>query len=84
MCSHQKKVCLGQPCTSTTAVPSTSTPPSTVMVTSSTEMGMQPPTCKGGWTKWLSQDNQKYGTDSDVEPLPTVNQMVRNSGTSTR
>jgi len=46
-------------------------------------MGIQAPTCKGGWTEWQSQDNQKYGTDSDVEPLPTVNQMVRNSGTST-
>jgi hypothetical protein len=39
--------------------------------------------CKEGWTKWLSQDNQKYGTDSDIEPLPTVDQMVRNLETST-
>jgi len=46
-------------------------------------MGIQATTCKGGWTKWQSQDNQKYGTDRDVEPLPTVNQMVRNLGTST-
>jgi hypothetical protein len=74
-CSHQKKVCLGQPCSFTTAVPSTSTPPPSV--------GTQAPTCKGGWTKWHSQDNQKYGTDSDVEPLPTVDQMIADQSPAT-
>ncbi|KDR23192.1 Hemocytin, partial [Zootermopsis nevadensis] len=70
-CSHQKKTCLGQPCTSIT-----STPPTTVFAATTTEMKTQIPKCTGGWTNWLSRDNPKYETGADTEPLPTVGQLV--------
>jgi hypothetical protein len=76
-CSHQRKTCLGQPCTT-----ATSTPPTTVSVITTLPPETAPPTCIGGWTEWRSQDNQKSGTDSDIEPLPTVNQLVSNSSLS--
>lgn len=79
ICSHQKKTCLGQPCTSATYTPSTPTPISVITIV---PLETAPPSCTGGWTKWRSQDNQKSGTDSDIEPLPTVNQLVSNSNLS--
>ncbi|PNF36643.1 hypothetical protein B7P43_G19101, partial [Cryptotermes secundus] len=72
-CSHQKKTCLGQPCTSATYTPSTPTPISAI---TSIPQETAPPSCTGGWTKWRSKDNQKSGTDTDVEPLPTVNELM--------
>jgi hypothetical protein len=39
-------------------------------------MRTETPTCTEGWTKWLSHDNQKSGRGTDVELLPTVDQLV--------
>ncbi|KAG5886861.1 hypothetical protein JTB14_017666 [Gonioctena quinquepunctata] len=65
-CSREKKICNGQPCTTTTEYLETTTPQMDQIVS-----------CKSGWTRWINRDRtasiktKKRNNKKEVEPLPS-------------
>ncbi|KAF5291992.1 hypothetical protein FQA39_LY14109 [Lamprigera yunnana] len=62
-CSKGRKVCQGQPCTTTESLP-------TGTSTTTEEPKNEGTKCKPGWTTWINQDPTPGLKPSDVEELP--------------
>ncbi|XP_073969601.1 hemolectin isoform X3 [Rhodnius prolixus] len=86
-CSRHQKTCTGQPCASTTLLPETTfTTMATTTTTTEkpTTIATKPwrdmeETCVPGWSDWLNKHHPVPGkVDSDIEPLPLINEYPVN------